>query len=46
MKVQLYHRIMAMQASRRSVLKGGTAAAAVLGASSVLGGLSEGRARR
>ncbi|MGI9436903.1 MAG: sugar ABC transporter substrate-binding protein [Geminicoccaceae bacterium] len=39
MKVQLYHRLMAMQASRRSVLKGGTSAAAILGASSVLGGL-------
>ena len=42
MKVQLYHRLMAMQASRRSVLKGGAGAAALLGSSAVLGGLSKG----
>ncbi|MGI9490142.1 MAG: ABC transporter substrate-binding protein [Geminicoccaceae bacterium] len=39
MKVQLYQRFMAMQASRRSVLKRGAGAAAVLGSSAMLGGL-------
>jgi multiple sugar transport system substrate-binding protein len=39
MKVDIYHRLMAMQASRRSVLKTSAAGAAVLGASSMLGGL-------
>ena len=39
MKAQLYQRFMAMQASRRSVLKRGAGAAAVLGSSTMLGGL-------
>ncbi len=39
MKVEVYRRLMAMQANRRSVLKRGAAAAAVLGSSSILGGL-------
>jgi len=39
MKVQLYDRLMAVQASRRSVLKSGASAAAVLGSSAMLGGL-------
>lgn len=39
MKVQLYNQLLAMQANRRSVLKGAAGAAAVLGSSSVLGGL-------
>jgi multiple sugar transport system substrate-binding protein len=39
MKVEVYHRLMAMQASRRSVLKRSAAGTAVLGASSILGGL-------
>ncbi len=42
MKVQLYHQMMAMQANRRSVLKGAAGAAAVLGSSSILGGLPAG----
>ncbi|MGI9500865.1 MAG: sugar ABC transporter substrate-binding protein [Geminicoccaceae bacterium] len=39
MKVQLHQQLLAMQASRRSVLKRAAGAAAVLGSSSVLGGL-------
>ncbi len=39
MKAQFYHRFMAMQASRRSVLKRGAGAAAALGSSTMLGGL-------
>ena len=39
MKAQIYRHIMAMQASRRSVLKRAAGAAAVLGSSSILGGL-------
>ncbi|MDH3658433.1 MAG: extracellular solute-binding protein [Alphaproteobacteria bacterium] len=39
MKVQIYRQLMAMQANRRSVLKGTAGAAAALGASSILGGL-------
>ncbi len=39
MKVQVYRQLMAMQANRRSVLKSAAGAAAVVGASSMLGGL-------
>jgi len=39
LKAQLYHRLMAMQASRRSVLKRGAGVAAALGSSTMLSGL-------
>ena len=39
MKTHVYRHLMAMQSSRRSVLKGAAGAAAVLGSSSILGGL-------
>ncbi|MEM9442787.1 MAG: sugar ABC transporter substrate-binding protein [Pseudomonadota bacterium] len=39
MKIQVYRQLMAMQANRRSVLKSAAGAAAVVGASSMLGGL-------
>ena len=39
MKAEIYHRFMAMQASRRSILKRGASAAAILGSSAMLGGL-------
>ena len=40
MRVQDYNRLMAMQASRRGVIKGGASLAAALGAGSALGTLS------
>ncbi|MGH1482298.1 MAG: sugar ABC transporter substrate-binding protein [Geminicoccales bacterium] len=39
MKPEIYHRLMAMQASRRSVLKRGAGAAAALGSTTMLAGL-------
>ena len=39
MKTRIYHQLMAMQASRRSLLKKSAVGAAALGASSMLGGL-------
>ncbi len=40
MKTEIYNRLMAMQASRRNVLKGAAAGAAALGATGTLGSLS------